>query len=172
MVQNGNAKVSSARVVKLQAVATFLTGVNITRLRDASISSSLQAIGKNDLLFIHGSGELRFATAAQEGTLLTANITKVFCGSKLDPGYLLYLFTHSPFVKRQLEGGAKEGSATKRVPLSTLKNIAIPLLPQAKQKHIGDAAIQILRLKKLHQDAANLTEKLFASALSLEDWNK
>lgn len=82
------------------------------------------------------------------GKVPSLNFTKVeFHSEHLDKHYFIYLFNAYSAVRRQKERGLQGTGSILRIPIKTLNEIEIPIIPLEKQKKIGQAYKKILQLQ-------------------------
>lgn len=103
------------------------------------------------------SGDVVISNALQLATIVgktnagkvpSLNFTKVeFHSEHLDKHYFIYLFNAYSAVRRQKERGLQGTGSILRIPIKTLNEIEIPIIPLEKQKKIGQAYKKILQLQ-------------------------
>ncbi|NCC55082.1 MAG: restriction endonuclease subunit S [Erysipelotrichia bacterium] len=93
------------------------------------------------------------------GKVLSLNFTKIeFDGEKLDKGYFLFLFNAYKHIKYQKEKKLQGSGSILRIPLQSLKDIVIPVIPIEEQKKIGKIYIKTLQLQSELSEYSKLME--------------
>lgn len=115
------------------------------------------------------SNSLQLATMVGQnnvGKVLSLNFIKVdFVSDELDKRYFLYLFNTYKDVQRQKEKELQGMGPILRIPLRSLGQIAIPLVPVVEQAKIGMIYTETLKLQsKLHK-YAELMEQFTSTIL-------
>lgn len=133
----------------------------------------LEEISENNISLNEGdvviSNSLQLATIVGKnnvGKVLSLNFTKVeFDNGLLDKRYFLYLFNAYKDVKRQKERELQGNGAVQRIPLLSLGQIVIPVVPLEEQKKIGMAYTETLMLQSKLNRYADLIEQFTGSIL-------
>jgi restriction endonuclease S subunit len=93
------------------------------------------------------------------GKVLSINFTKIaFDGEQLDKGYFLFLFNAYKNVKYQKEKKLQGSGSILRIPLQSLKEIVIPVIPIEEQRKIGTIYIKTLQLQSELSEYSKLME--------------
>lgn len=115
------------------------------------------------------SNSLNLATLVGESNVnkvLSLNFTKVeFNKKELDKRYFLYLFNVSKEIQRQKERKLQGSGLVLRIPIKTLEDLDIPLIPLEEQKKIGQIYSEVLKLQGKLSRYSNLIEKMTHSIL-------
>lgn len=130
------------------------------------VESESKLIERNNLELMVGdvviSNSLQCATmvsAKNAGKVLSLNFTKIeFDGEQLDKGYFLFLFNAYKNVKYQKEKKLQGSGSILRIPLHSLKEIVIPVVPIEEQRKIGAVYIKTLQLQSELSEYAKLIE--------------
>ncbi|WP_143321012.1 restriction endonuclease subunit S [Clostridium sp. HBUAS56010] len=93
------------------------------------------------------------------GKVLSLNFTKIeFNEEQLDKGYFLFLFNAYKNVKYQKEKKLQGSGSILRIPLHSLKEIVIPVIPIKEQRKIGTIYIKTLQLQSELSEYSKLLE--------------
>ncbi|WP_307897788.1 restriction endonuclease subunit S [Clostridium haemolyticum] len=119
---------------------------------DVVINNSLQLatmVGKNNI-----------------GKVLSINFTKVEINNKqLDNRYFLFMFNVYKDVKRQKERELQGTGPVLRIPLRSLGEITIPVVPLEEQKKIGKIYIETMKLQSKLNKYSDLIEQFTNSII-------
>ncbi|WP_243446807.1 restriction endonuclease subunit S [Clostridium botulinum] len=119
---------------------------------DVVINNSLQLatmVGKNNI-----------------GKVLSINFTKVEINNKqLDNRYFLFMFNVYKDVKRQKERELQGTGPVLRIPLRSLGEITIPVVPLEEQKKIGKIYIETIKLQSSLNKYSDLIEQFTNSII-------
>lgn len=115
------------------------------------------------------SNSLNLATLVGESNVnkvLSLNFTKVeFNKKELDKRYFLYLFNVSKEIQRQKERKLQGSGPILRIPIKTLEDLDIPLIPLKEQEKIGKIYSEVLKLQGKLNRYSDLVEKMTHSIL-------
>lgn len=120
-----------------------------------SLSLNTPSLNEGDVVI---SNSLQLATMVGKdhvGKVLSLNFTKIeFNSAQLDKRYFLFLFNAYKEVRRQKERELQGVGPVLRIPLRSLGEITVPVVPLEEQKKIGAIYSETLKLQsKLHQYA-------------------
>ncbi|SJZ65880.1 Type I restriction modification DNA specificity domain-containing protein [Pilibacter termitis] len=102
------------------------------------------------------------------GKIFTNNFIRVrFTNVSLDSGYFLYLFNSYSEVKRQKLREVQGTNASQRIPIKSLEELEIPILPLETQRVIAKAYAQSVQLQKKLKDYGEHLEQM--TSLILEE---
>lgn len=97
------------------------------------------------------SNSLHLATIVGKsnvGKVLSLNFTKVELDTKkIDKRYFLFIFNAYKDVKRQKERELQGTGTVLRIPLRSLGEITIPIVPLEEQKKLGEVYIRTMKLQ-------------------------
>ena len=160
---------------RLSDYVTFVSGVNPTRankqiddvivyyeqsdfnndfnhLDGYEIEENLSDFGKQSLK----EGDIVISNIQQKavmigksnaGKVIPLNFTKVeFKKKTLDKNYFLYLFNSNKYIQRQKER-EQQGNVLQKLSTKALGDLKIPVIPLEKQKKIGEAYSETLKLQ-------------------------
>ena len=83
-----------------------------------------------------------------KGKVLSLNFTKIeFKGDQLDKRYFLFLFNVYRDVSRQKERELQGSGTILRIPIRSLEEIIIPVIPLYEQRKIGSIYVETLKLQ-------------------------
>lgn len=103
-------------------------------------------------------------TESNAGKILTYHYTKVeFINDELDKYYFVYLFNHHTDFQRQKKAETV-GNSLHFIRARQLYDFYIPIIPIEKQKYIGQAYYQMMKLKR---DLSTYTELLEKATLTI-----
>ena len=131
-----------------------------------SVEDEIISNEQNNLALMVGdvviSNSLQCATMVSTknaGKVLSLNFTKIeFDGEQLDKGYFLFLFNAYKNVKYQKEKKLQGSGSILRIPLHSLKEIVIPVIPIEEQRKIGTIYIKTLQLQSELSEYSKLFE--------------
>lgn len=127
------------------------------------------ALNAGDLIISNGSRLAAMVGKNNAGKVLALNFTKIDLDSDhLDQRYFLFLFNDFKEVQRQKERGSQRSGLVQRIPLRTLGEILIPVIPLAEQKKIGAIYTERLKLQNNLNKYSALIER-FTSAIIAEN---
>lgn len=93
------------------------------------------------------------------GKVLSLNFTKIeFDGEQMDKRYFLFLFNAYKNVKYQKEKKLQGSGTILRIPLRSLEEIIIPVIPIEEQRKIGAIYVKTLQLQSELSEYAKLME--------------
>lgn len=131
-----------------------------------SPKSDTLSLNKGDVVI---SNSLHLATLVSEynvNKVLSLNFTKVeFNKNELDKRYFLYLFNEYKDVQRQKERKLQGSGPILRIPIKTLEDLSVPIIPIQDQKRIGKIYSEVLMLKGKLSTYSELMEKFTNSVL-------
>lgn len=134
-------------------------------LLNSSKSNEL-SLDKGDVVI---SNSLNLATLVSESNVnkvLSLNFTKVeFNKKELDKRFFLYLFNAFKEVQRQKESKLQGSGTILRIPIKTLEELYIPLIPMKEQERIGKIYSEVLKLQGKLSSYSDLIEKITNSIL-------
>lgn len=106
------------------------------------------AVNKGDIII---SNSLQMAAMVGEGNvgkIPSINFTKAeFISEELDKRYFIYLFNAHTDVARQKERELQGTGHIKRIPIKSLEQIKIPIIPSEEQRKIGRIYSETLKLQ-------------------------
>lgn len=119
------------------------------------VEDRTNTLSQDDLTLSEGdvviSNSLQLATIvgrSNVGKVLSLNFTKIeIDNKKLDKRYFLFLFNAYKDVRRQKERELQGSGPVLRIPLRSLGEIDIPIVPLVDQKQIGDIYVEMLTLQ-------------------------
>ncbi|WP_025783043.1 restriction endonuclease subunit S [Sporosarcina sp. D27] len=122
---------------------------------EKSLSQNTPSLNEGDVVI---SNSLQLATMVGKdniGKVLSLNFTKIeFNSEQLDKRYFLFLFNAYKEVRRQKERESQGNGPVLRIPLRSLGEIIVPVVPLEEQKKIGAIYSETLKLQsKLNQFA-------------------
>lgn len=129
---------------------------------DVVVEDESKSLSQNNLSLNEGdvviSNSLQLATMVGKnnvGKVLSLNFTKIkFDSEQLDKRYFLFLFNAYKEVRRQKERELQGVGPVLRIPLRSLGEITVPVVPLEEQKKIGAIYSETLKLQsKLNQYA-------------------
>ena len=124
------------------------------------------SLDKGDVVI---SNSLKLATLVSESNVnkvLSLNFTKVdFNKKELDKRYFLYLFNVFTEVQRQKESKLQGSGPILRIPIKTLEELDIPLMPMEEQEKVGKIYSEVLKLQGKLSSYSDLVEKITNSIL-------
>lgn len=115
------------------------------------------------------SNSLQLATIVSKsniGKVLSLNFTKIkFHSEQFDKRYFLFLFNTYKDVKRQKEKELQGTGPVLRIPLRSLGEINVPVVPFEEQKKIGAIYLETLKLQSNLNKYAVLIEQFTSSII-------
>lgn len=122
---------------------------------EKTLSQNTPSLNEGDVVI---SNSLQLATMVGKdnvGKVLSLNFTKIeFDSEQLDKRYFLFLFNSYKEVRRQKERESQGNGLVLRIPLRSLGEIIVPVVPLEEQKKIGAIYSETLKLQsKLNQYA-------------------
>ena len=143
-----------------------LKEVNLDQALPSSSKANALSLDKGDVVI---SNSLNLATLVSEyniNKVLSLNFTKVeFNKNDLDKRYFLYLFNVYRGVQRQKERKLQGSGPILRIPIKTLEELDIPLIPIREQERIGRIYSEVLRFQGKLSRYSDLIEKFTNSIL-------
>jgi len=140
--------------------------VNLDQALPSSSKANALSLDKGDVVI---SNSLNLATLVSEyniNKVLSLNFTKVeFNKNDLDKRYFLYLFNVYRGVQRQKERKLQGSGPILRIPIKTLEELDIPLIPIREQERIGRIYSEVLRFQGKLSRYSDLIEKFTNSIL-------
>ena len=120
---------------------------------------------ENDVIFSLITGMATIIRKNHEGYLYTQNYVKLLPSKDIDSKFLVYLINENKMIKKQLMMGL-QGSQVLKYTLKQLKDLEIPKIPSIdKQRIIGQAYFNQLRLEALKQRVAKLKSTIILANL-------
>ncbi|WP_314588345.1 restriction endonuclease subunit S [Paenibacillus terrigena] len=115
------------------------------------------------------SNSLQLATMVGKsnvGKVLSLNFTKIeFDSEQLDKRYFLFLFNAYKDVRRQKERELQGSGPVLRIPLRSLEEIIIPVVPLEEQQKIGAIYVETLKLQSKLNKYADLIGQFTSSII-------
>jgi len=115
---------------------------------DRTPAQNSLAVNKGDIII---SNSLQMAAMVGEGNvgkIPSINFTKAeFISEELDKRYFIYLFNAHTDVARQKERELQGTGHIKRIPIKSLEQIKIPIIPSEEQWKIGRIYSETLKLQ-------------------------
>lgn len=131
-----------------------------------SLSQNTPSLNEGDVVI---SNSLYLATMVGKdnvGKVLSLNFTKIeFDSEQLDKGYFLFLFNAYKEVRRQKERELQGNGPVLRIPLRSLGEIIVPVVPLEEQKKIGAIYSETLKLQSKLNLYADLIEQFTSSII-------
>lgn len=140
---------------------------------DVVVEEESRSLSQNNLSLNEGdvviSNSLQLATMVGKnnvGKVLSLNFTKIqFDSEQLDKRYFLYLFNAYKEVRRQKERELQGSGPALRIPLRSLGEIVVPVVPLKEQKKIGAIYAETLKLQSKLNKYADLIEQFTGSII-------
>ncbi|MFD2332593.1 restriction endonuclease subunit S [Cohnella sp. GCM10020058] len=130
------------------------------------LSQNNTSLNEGDVVI---SNSLQLATMVGKsnvGKVLSLNFTKIeFHSEQLDKRYFLFLFNAYKDVRRQKERELQGSGPVLRIPLRSLEEIIIPVVPLEKQQIIGAIYIETLKLQSKLSKYADLIGQFTSSII-------
>lgn len=131
-----------------------------------SLSLNTPTLNEGDVVI---SNSLQLATMVGKdnvGKVLSLNFTKIeFDSEELDKGYFLFLFNAYKEVRRQKERELQGVGPVLRIPLRSLGEITVPVVPLEEQKKIGAIYSETLKLQSKLTQYADLIGQFTSSII-------
>ncbi|WP_262421951.1 restriction endonuclease subunit S [Bacillus aquiflavi] len=131
-----------------------------------SLSLNTPSLNECDVVI---SNSLQLATMVGKdnvGKVLSLNFTKIeFDSEELDKRYFLFLFNAYKEVRRQKERELQGVGPVLRIPLRSLGEITVPVIPLEEQKKIGAIYSETLKLQSKLKQYADLIGQLTSSII-------
>lgn len=129
-------------------------------------SQNTPSLNEGDVVI---SNSLKLATMVGKsnvGKVLSLNFTKIeFDSEQLDKRYFLFLFNAYKIVRRQKERELQGSGPVLRIPLRSLEEIIIPVLPLEEQQKIGAIYVETLKLQSKLNKYADLIGQFTSSII-------
>lgn len=120
---------------------------------------------ENDVIFSLITGMATIIRRNHEGYLYTQNYVKLLPSKDIDSKFLVYLINENKMIKKQLIMGL-QGSQVLKYTLKQLKELDMPKIASIdKQRIIGQAYFNQLRLEALKHRAAKLKSTIILANL-------
>ncbi|MCP3780432.1 restriction endonuclease subunit S [Paenibacillus sp. MZ03-122A] len=140
---------------------------------DVVVEDESESSSQNNLSLNEGdvviSNSLQLATIVGKrnvGKVLSLNFTKIqFDSEQLDKRYFLYLFNAYKEVRRQKERESQGSGPVLRIPLRSLEEIIIPVVPLEEQQKIGAIYVETLKLQSKLNKYADLIGQFTSSMI-------
>ncbi|CAM4028804.1 restriction endonuclease subunit S [Paenibacillus alkaliterrae] len=133
---------------------------------EKSLSQINPSLNEGDVVI---SNSLQLATMVGKsnvGKVLSLNFTKIeFDSEQLDKKYFLFLFNAYKVVRRQKERELQGSGPVLRIPLRSLEEIIIPVLPFEEQQKIGAIYVETLKLQSKLNKYADLIGQFTSSII-------
>lgn len=124
------------------------------------------SLKKGDIVI---SNSLHLATmvgASNANKILSLNFTKIELNDEqIDKKYFLYLFNVYKDVRRQKERKLQGSGPILRIPIRTLEELSIPIIPLVEQKRIGTIYAEVLKLQSKLNTYGDLMEEFTNTVL-------
>ena len=123
------------------------------------------ALNECDVVISNSIQRATMVSKKNVGKVLSLNFTKIeFNGDQLDKRYFLFLFNVYRDVSRQKERELQGTGAILRIPIRSLEEIIIPIIPLKDQRIIGSIYVETLKLQSKLNTYADLME-LFTNSI-------
>ncbi|MDS0528083.1 restriction endonuclease subunit S [Clostridium sp. SHJSY1] len=143
-------------------VGIISEGIDSKKIRTYDDVSTLC---ENDVIFSLITGMATIIRKDHEGYLYTQNYIKLVPIKDIDSRFLVYLINENKMIKKQFVMGL-QGSQVLKYTLKQLKELEIPKMPSIdKQRMIGQAYFNQLRLEALKLRAAKLKSTIILANL-------
>lgn len=133
---------------------------------EKSLSQINPSLNEGDVVI---SNSLQLATMVGKsnvGKVLSLNFTKIeFDNGQLDKRYFLFLFNAYKDVRRQKERELQGSGPVLRIPLRSLEEIIIPVVPLEEQQKIGAIYVETLQLQSRLNKYAELIGQFTSSII-------
>lgn len=133
---------------------------------ETSLSQINPSLNEGDIVI---SNSLQLATMVGKsnvGKVLSLNFTKIeFDSGQLDKRYFLFLFNAYKDVRRQKERELQGSGPVLRIPLRSLEEIIIPVVPLEEQQKIGAIYVETLKLQSKLKKYADLIGQFTSSII-------
>jgi hypothetical protein len=133
---------------------------------EKSLSQNNPSLNEGDVVI---SNSLQLATMVGKsnvGKVLSLNFTKIeFHSEQLDKRYFLFLFNAYKDVRRQKERELQGSGPVLRIPLRSLEEIIIPVVPLEEQQKIGAIYVETLKLQSKLNKYADLIGQFTSSII-------
>ena len=124
-----------------------------------------QALKAGDVVISNSLQCATLVSIKNAGKALSLNFTKVELDEQqLDKGYFLFLFNVYKNVRYQKEKKLQGSGPVLKIPLQSLGEITIPIVPMEEQRKIGAVYVKTLKLQSELSEYGKLME-LFANEL-------
>ena len=180
--------------LKLKKLVKFTSGINPSRInqefldkysfydkesfeKDLIFESAQDSNKKNiiddslledEIIFYSLSNQMAIVSKSNIGKIPSLNFSKVeIISNKIDRNYLLYLFNENQMIQRQIER-ERQGMILLKLPLISLYEIDIPMIPLEEQEKIGKIYIESIKLKNKIKKYSDLLEDATMHLLSMK----
>ncbi|MGO4107893.1 restriction endonuclease subunit S [Paenibacillus sp. YAF4_2] len=141
--------------------------------KDVFVKDEEKSLSQNNLSLNEGdvviSNSLQLATMVGKnnvGKVLSLNFIKIeFDKEQLDKGYFLFLFNANKDVRRQKERELQGSGPVLRIPLRSLEEIIIPVVPLEEQHKIGAIYVETFKLQSKLNKYADLIGQFTSSII-------
>ncbi len=130
------------------------------------LASNKASLKEGDVVISNGLQRAAIVGKSNAGKLLSLNFTKVELDkNRLDSRYFLYLFNVFKDVKVQKERELQGTGPIRKIPISSLEKITIPIIPMDEQIKIGSVYTETLKLQSKLNLYSELLGKFTTSVL-------
>lgn len=179
--------------MKLSKLVKFIPGLNPSRLDEKIIDNttfydkesfdndlllndgeSLKlknnefSLSTGDLILYSITNQVAIVGKSNEGKIPSLNFSKIeLFSDKLDKNYFFYMFNENEIIQKQKERD-RQGLHILKLPLRSLYNIEIPMIPIEEQRKIGMIYVECIKLKSRIEEYSNLLDQASMQLLSMK----
>ncbi len=142
----------------------FLNDYKVKKVCGKSCLNHDLGLDEGDIVISVTLQKAAIVSHANVGKVPTLNFVKVeFKSDVLDKKYFVYLFNEHSSIQRQKARELQGTGSMLRIPISSLNELKVPIIPLSDQKIIGEAYMKLLKLNTcidLYKDLMNQSVKL------------